>query len=224
MFETILKLGKKIVGWALSIVVCAWSVRNKPKTRKWEIVGWALSIVVCAWNVRNKPKTRKRKIVGWALSIVVWAWNVRNKPKTRKQTQNSETKNRGVYISLQIIRSRRSKKSFQYLFFLFFLKSIFLNKYWKDFLLRLELKIRISIDKKYWYFINTYSNFQHFKANESLESSSFVHCEYCIFKLLSASRINFFIFCIFVFIRAPRWVRSVANGKKNFDRIAEIWN
>ena len=39
---------------------------------------------------------------------------------------------------------------------------------------------------------NIYSNFQRFEANEiSLESSSFVHCKYCIFKLLSA-RINFF--------------------------------
>ena len=26
-------------------------------------MGWALSIVVCVWNVRNKPKTRKQKIV-----------------------------------------------------------------------------------------------------------------------------------------------------------------
>ena len=46
---------------------------NKPKTRKQKIVGWALSIVVCAWNVRNKPKTRKQKIVGWALRIMVCA-------------------------------------------------------------------------------------------------------------------------------------------------------
>ena len=30
---------------------------------------------------------------------------------------------------------------------------------------------------------NTYFNFQPFRANEiSLESSSFIHCEYCIFK------------------------------------------
>ena len=52
-------------------------------------------------------ETQKRKIVGWASSIVVCMWNVRmwsiyenrqldNKHKTGKQTQNSETKNRGV--------------------------------------------------------------------------------------------------------------------------------
>ena len=37
---------------------------KKSKTRK-KIVGWALSTVVCAcvWNVRNKPKTWKQKIV-----------------------------------------------------------------------------------------------------------------------------------------------------------------
>ena len=58
---------------------------NKLKTRKQKIVGWALSIVVCAWNVWIKLKTRKQKIVGRALSIVVFACNVRNKPKTRKQ-------------------------------------------------------------------------------------------------------------------------------------------
>ena len=36
---------------------------NKPKTPKEKIVGRALSIVVCVWNVRNKPKTWKQKIV-----------------------------------------------------------------------------------------------------------------------------------------------------------------
>ena len=36
------KLGKKIVGWALSIMVCAWNVRNKPKTRNQKIVGCTL--------------------------------------------------------------------------------------------------------------------------------------------------------------------------------------
>ena len=57
----------------------------------------------------NKPKTRKQKIVGWASSIVVCVWNVGmwsiyenpkvdKKPKTRKQTQNTETKNRGVSV------------------------------------------------------------------------------------------------------------------------------
>ena len=55
-----------------------------------KIVGWALSIMVCVWNVRNKPKTRKQKIVGWALSIVEYASNVRNKSKTRQQTQDPE--------------------------------------------------------------------------------------------------------------------------------------
>ena len=46
--------------------------------------------------------------------------------------------------------------------------------------------------KKKIKFFNTDSNFQILKADEiSLESSSFVHCEYCIFKLLSA-KINFF--------------------------------
>ena len=64
-----------------------------------------------------------------------------------KQTQNSEAKNRGVYISLQIIRYRRNKKSFQ--FFLFFKKIFFLNKYYKDFLLRLELKIKELIFYQY---------------------------------------------------------------------------
>ena len=58
---------QKIVGWALSTVVCAWNVRKEPKTRKQKIVGWVLSIVVGAWNVRNKPKTRKQKIVGCTL-------------------------------------------------------------------------------------------------------------------------------------------------------------
>ena len=38
-------------------------LENKPKTPKRKIVGRALSIVVCMWNVRNKPKTRKQKIV-----------------------------------------------------------------------------------------------------------------------------------------------------------------
>ena len=71
---------------------------NKHKTRKQKIVGWALSIVVCAWNVRNKLKTRKQKIVGWALSIVECAWNVRNKPKTRQQTQDSETNRTNKYV------------------------------------------------------------------------------------------------------------------------------
>ena len=35
------------------------NVTNKPKTCKQKIVGRALSIVVFAWNVRNKPRTRK---------------------------------------------------------------------------------------------------------------------------------------------------------------------
>ena len=62
------------------------------------------------------------------------------------------------------------------------------------------------------YLFNTYSNFQHFKANEiSLESSSFVYCEYSIFKLLSA-KINFFIFCIFVFIRHKRHSAGYGQG------------
>ena len=62
---------------------------NKPRTRK-KIVGWALSIIVCVWNVRNKPKTRKQNIVGWVLSIVECASNVRNKSKSRQQTQDPE--------------------------------------------------------------------------------------------------------------------------------------
>ena len=86
---------------------------NKSKTRK-KIVGWALSIVVCAWNVRNKSKTRKQKIVGCTLVCKLFV------PDVMKNLVNT-------YSS-------------------FFLKSNFLNKYWKDFLSRLELKIRISID------------------------------------------------------------------------------
>ena len=35
-------------------------LNNKPKTRRQKIVGWALSIVVCVYNFRNKPKTRKQ--------------------------------------------------------------------------------------------------------------------------------------------------------------------
>ena len=61
---------------------------KEPKTPKQKIAGWALSIVVGVWNVRNKPKieneskTPKQKIMGRALSIEVCVWNVRNKPKT----------------------------------------------------------------------------------------------------------------------------------------------
>ena len=64
---------------------------------------------------KNSPRkigpreTQKRKIVGSASRIVVCVWNVgmwsiyenpklNNKPKTRKQTQNTETKNRGVSV------------------------------------------------------------------------------------------------------------------------------
>ena len=49
-------------------------------------------------------QTQKRKIVGWASSIVVCVcvecWDVINlrKPKTLQQTQNTETKNRGVRV------------------------------------------------------------------------------------------------------------------------------
>ena len=32
-------------------------LEKEPKTPIQKIAGWALSIVVCAWNVRNKPKT-----------------------------------------------------------------------------------------------------------------------------------------------------------------------
>ena len=57
----------------------------------------------------NEPKTRKQNIVGWASSIVVsvsnvWMWliyenpKLDNKPTTRQQTQNTETKNRGVSV------------------------------------------------------------------------------------------------------------------------------
>ena len=101
---------------------------NKPKTRKQtqssetknrgagvQHRGVCVGCSKQTQNSQKNPKLRK-KIVRWALSIVVCASNVRNKPKIRKQTQNSEAKNRGVYISLQIIRSRRDKKSFQYLF------------------------------------------------------------------------------------------------------------
>ena len=59
-------------------------------------------------------ETQKRKIVGWALSIVVCMRNVGmwpiyenpkldNKPKTRKQTQNMETKNRGVSVEHRVV-------------------------------------------------------------------------------------------------------------------------
>ena len=62
---------QKIVGWALSIMVCVCvecskqnpKLGNRHKTRNQKIVGRALSIVVCVWNVRNRPKTRNRKIV-----------------------------------------------------------------------------------------------------------------------------------------------------------------
>ena len=59
---------------------------------------------------KNGPReTQKRKIVGWASSIMVCVWNVGmwsiyvnpkldNKPKTWRQTQNAETKNRGVSV------------------------------------------------------------------------------------------------------------------------------
>ena len=64
---------------------------------------------------KNSPRkigpreTQKRKIVGWASSIVVCVWNVwmwsiyenpklDNKHKTPKQSQNLETKNRGVSV------------------------------------------------------------------------------------------------------------------------------
>ena len=69
-------------------------------------------------KLAKKPKSRKQKNrrVGVEHRGVC--------VECSKQTQNSEAKNRGVHISLQIIRSRRSKKSFQYLFFLF-LKKVF---------------------------------------------------------------------------------------------------
>ena len=51
--------------------------------------------------------------------------SIQTKLKLDNKTQSSETKNRRVYISLQIIRSRRNKKSFQYLFFLFVKKVFF---------------------------------------------------------------------------------------------------
>ena len=51
--------------------------------------------------------------------------SIQTKLRIDNKTQSSETKNRRVYISLQIIRSRRNKKSFQYLFFLFVKKVFF---------------------------------------------------------------------------------------------------
>ena len=70
-------------------------------------------------NSQTNPKVGKK--VGGHRGVCVEC-----SKQTRKQTQNSEVKNRGVYISLQIIRSRRNKKSFQYLLFLFFKKVFFL--------------------------------------------------------------------------------------------------
>ena len=77
-----------------------------------------------------------------------------------KQTQNSETKNRGLGVGHP------------------------------EFCSTLVCKLFVPDGIKNLF--NTYSNFQHFKANEiPLEALSFVPCEYCLFKLLSA-RINFF--------------------------------
>ena len=148
---------------------------KKPKTPKQKIAGWGFSIVVCVWNVRNKPKTREQiqnsetknrgaGVEHRGVCVCVCVWNIQNKPKTREQTQNLATKNRKRQNSF-ITESRKVCKLFVSDAIHFFSSLILIFN-----LLRKIL-------------FNTYFNFQPLRANEiSLESSSFVHCEYCFFK------------------------------------------
>ena len=64
---------------------------NKPKARKQKIVGRALSFVVCAWNVRNKPKTRKQTQNSEEKNSRVGVEHRGVCVECSKQTQNSKT-------------------------------------------------------------------------------------------------------------------------------------
>ena len=105
MFETNPKLGNK--KWCLWNVKTNLKLDNKPNILKQQM--WVLSIEVCVWNVRNKPKIQKQKRCGghgasWCVCVCVCV-------KCSKQTQNSKTKNRGVGVEHRGVCSKCLKQT-----------------------------------------------------------------------------------------------------------------
>ena len=121
-----------------------------------------------------------------------------NKPQTRKQKMVRDK----IHL-LRKVRKKLYKGD----------KIILLQKFEKIKIkkLRVKLLLILILNSLRTILSNTYFNFQLFRANKiSVESSSFVHCQYCIFKWLS-TKLNFFHFLDFHLPQIqwePRWVQS----------------
>ena len=138
-----------------------------------------------------------------------------NKPKTRKQKM--------VRDKIHLLR-KVGKKLYTGD------KIILLQKFEKSKIkkLRVKLLLILILNSLRRILFNTYFNFQLFRANKiSVESSSFVHCQYNIFKWLS-TKVNFFFFGFSSFsntmgtrLGTVRYCEGhrVVGRKENLDRL-----